>query len=40
MEIQFRLSINLGIEFLIAIASNAFTRALRFAYALARFVLL
>ena len=40
MEIQFRLSIYLGIEFLIAIASNVFTRALRFAYALARFVLL
>ena len=39
MRIQMYLSINLGIEFLIAIASNALTRTLRFAYTLARFVL-
>ena len=40
MTIQVRLSISLGIEFLIAIASNALVRGLRFAYRLARFVLL
>ena len=36
---QLYLSIDLGIEFLIAIASNALKRTLRFAYTLARFFL-
>ena len=40
MTIKFYLSVSLGIEFWIAIASNALVRGLRFASALARFVLL
>ena len=40
MTIQIYLSVSLGIEFLIAIAINALVRGLRFAYRLARFILL
>ena len=39
MGIQCCLRINLGIEFLIAIASDAFARGLRFASTLVRLVL-
>ena len=39
MGFKFCLRINLGIDFLIAIASDAFARGLRFASTLVRFIL-